>query len=51
MPLRDKAELQKVQKRVTTMIKERDKLLYMERLKMLKLFHSLESRSAETISK
>ena len=45
--LEDKVELQKVQKRATRMIKERDKLLYMERLKMLKPFCSLESESAE----
>lgn len=50
LQLKDEVELQKVQKKATRMIKERDKLLYMERLKMLKLFCSLESESAEIMS-
>lgn len=53
LQLKDKVELQgknKEQKRATRMIKERDKLFYMERRKMLKLFCSLKSGSAETTS-
>jgi len=50
LQLKDKVELQKLQKRATGMIKKRDKLLYMERPKMLKLFCSLEPKSAEPVS-
>lgn len=50
LQLKDKVDLQQVQKSTNRMIKDRDKLLYMERLKMLKLFCSLESESAEIMS-
>lgn len=48
LQLKDKVEVQKVQKKPTKTMKERDKVLYVERLKMLKLVPRIES--AETMN-